>query len=184
VLAATGAYQVTGSNGWGAVLAPITGMILVALFEEILFRGILFRNLEHTVGSWAALPASALLFGLAHLPNAHAGPIAIGATIVAGLCFSAAYMVTRRLWLVVGMHFAWNTMSDAIFSMTTSGHSAKGFLQGRISGPEWLSGGAYGVEASLVTLLLFSLVSVALLVWAHRRGQFLSKAAGQERELA
>jgi len=182
ILAAAGAYQITGNSGGTAVLAPLSGMVLVALFEEILFRGVLFRNLERALGSWAALPISALLFGLAHLPNAHAGPIAIAATIVAGLTFSAAYMVTRRLWLAVGMHFAWNTMSDAIFSVPTSGHLAKGFLQGHLSGPDWLSGGAYGVEASVVTLVMFALASVALLVVAYRRGQFLTKAALLERD--
>ncbi|SMB81410.1 CPBP family intramembrane glutamic endopeptidase [Deinococcus hopiensis] len=180
VLAAAGAYHVTGTGGLGTVLAPLCGMVLVALFEEILFRGILFRNLERALGSWAALPVSALLFGLAHLPNAHAGPIAIGATVVAGLTFSAAYLVTRRLWLAVGMHFAWNTMSGAIFSVPTSGHVAKGFLQGHLSGPDWLAGGAYGIEASVVTLVVFTLSSAALLVLAYRRGQFLSKAALME----
>lgn len=176
VLTLTGNQQLTGMNGWITVLAPLTGMVMVSLFEEILFRGILLRNFERMWGSWPALVVTGLLFGLAHLPNAHAGPIAIGATVVAGLCFSAAYMVTRRLWLVVGMHFAWNTMMSAVFSMTTSGHSAKGLFQGRITGPDWLSGGQYGVEASLVTVVLYTLTTVALLVVAHRRGQFQGRA--------
>lgn len=176
VLAASGAYQVTGSNRWTAMLAPLTEMILVALFEEILFRAVVQRNLERSLGSWAAVAISALIFGLAHLPNANVTAAAAGVTVVAGVMFAAAYLATRRLWLAVGLHFAWNFMSDGIFSLTTSGHPGKGMLQGRTGGPEWLSGGAYGIEASLVTLVLLAAAAIGLLAIARRRGHLLSRA--------
>lgn len=179
ILAAAGAYQVDGRNGWSVLLAPLTELVLVALFEEILFRGLLQRNLERALGSWAAVAISAVIFGLAHLPNANVSFAAVAVTVVAGLLFAAAYLLTRRLWLAVGMHFAWNFMSDAIFSVTTSGHPGKGILAGRTVGPDWLSGGAYGVEASVVTLAVFVPATVVLLLMAHRRGQLRGRTGAR-----
>lgn len=176
VLAASGAYRVTGSAGWAVVLVPLTELTLVALFEEILFRAVLQRNLERSLGSWPAVAISAVVFALAHLPNANVTAAAIGVTVVAGVWLAGAYLVTRRLWLAVGMHFAWDFMSDAVFSLTTSGHPGKGILQGRTGGPEWLSGGAYGVEASVVTLVVLAVAAGVLLAVARRRGHLLTRA--------
>ncbi len=180
-MAMLGGYRVDGASDWEVLMVPLTELVLVALFEETLFRGVLYRNLERSLGSWSALGISSLVFGLAHLPNANVTVAGIAVTVVAGLLFAAAYLVTRRLWLAIGIHFAWNFMSDAIFSVTTSGHPGKGILKGTTVGPEWLSGGAYGVEASLVTLVALGAVTAALLGLARRRGQLLTKAEAQAR---
>jgi membrane protease YdiL (CAAX protease family) len=139
---ATGAFQIVGVSHWSTLLSPFSEMLLVAFFEEILFRGFIFRIVEKSLGTIVSLFILAVLFTLAHLPNAGISLLGIAVTAVAGLMFCAAYMVTRRLWLAVGIHFAWNFMSGAVFFLPTSGHQAKGFLQGQLSGPEWLSGAA------------------------------------------
>jgi membrane protease YdiL (CAAX protease family) len=155
-LMSSGVYQVDGSNPWTTMLSPLTELALVAFFEEILFRGIILRNIETWLGRLPSLLLSAGLFALAHLPNAGISLTSIAVTIAAGLMFGAAYFVTWRLWLPIGIHFSWNFISDAVFSLPTSGLTAKGLLQGQLSGPEWLSGGTYGIEASLVTLVAIS----------------------------
>jgi hypothetical protein len=167
----TGAFQIIGVNEWTTLASPFSEMMLVAFFEEILFRGIIFRIIEKSLGTLTALFLSAILFALAHLPNAGISLLGVAVTAVAGVIFCAAYMLTRRLWLAVGIHFAWNFMSDGVFSLPTSGHPAKGFLQGQLSGPEWLSGGNYGIEASVVTLLVLSIVTVWLLMASTWNGQ-------------
>ncbi|MBC7483523.1 MAG: hypothetical protein H7337_16870 [Rhizobacter sp.] len=58
--------------------------------------------------------------------------------------------------------------------MPISGHAARGWTQGSLVGPSWLSGGNYGVEASVVALLAWGVASAALLRLACRRGQFSS----------
>lgn len=173
-LFAAGAFQVAGVGRWTALLSPLPELILVALFEEILFRGIIFRIIERSLGSWAALALSSAIFALAHLPNAGITLLAVSVTAVAGLMLAAAYMLTGRLWLAIGLHFAWNFTSDAVFSLPTSGHAARGLLQGQLSGPEWLTGGAYGVEASLVTLVLIGAATLLLLRVAIRRGHLVA----------
>jgi membrane protease YdiL (CAAX protease family) len=162
ILWGSGALQVDGINHWRMLLSSVAELILVAFFEEILFRGILLRILESWIGRMPALWVSACLFALAHLPNEGISLLGIAVTIVAGLMFGVAFLVTRRLWLPIGIHFFWNFMSDGVFSLATSGHPANGLLQAHLSGPEWLSGGAYGVEASLVTLLVISVTTLWL----------------------
>lgn len=173
-LMASGVFHIVGVNRWTALLSPISELILVAFFEEILFRGIIFRIVEKSLGSWLSLLLSAILFALAHLPNAGISVLGVAVTAVAGLMFGAAYLVTRRLWLAVGIHFAWNFMSDAVFSLPSSGHPAKGLLQGQLAGPEWLSGGAYGIEASLLTLIVIGAATLWLLMAADRRGRLIA----------
>lgn len=170
-LLGSGAFQIDGSNPWVNMLHPIAELTLVAFFEEILFRGIVLRILDTWIGRLPALFVSAALFALAHLPNAGITLLGVAVTIAAGLLFGVAYLATKRLWLPIGIHFAWNFLSDAVFSLPTSGHTAEGLLQGQLSGPQWLSGGAYGIEASLVTLVAISAAAIWLFIVANRRSQ-------------
>lgn len=175
MLAAAGVYGFTGTGDPAVLLKSATEMVFVALVEEILFRGVLFRLPERALGTRLALVVSAAIFALAHLPNAGVTALAVANTALAGLLFAAAYLVTRRLWLPIGMHFAWNFVSDGLFSLPTSGHPARGLLQGRLAGPEWLTGGAYGLEASVVTFVVMGAASVVLLRRAARAGHFLPR---------
>ena len=86
-----------------------------------------------------------------------------------GVLLAAAYMLTRRLWLCVGMHFAWNFAQGGIFSAAVSGMKATGFLQAQMTGTAWLTGGGFGAEASLVALLLCTIAGILLLLAAARR---------------
>jgi membrane protease YdiL (CAAX protease family) len=169
-VAALGRYGVSGRNEWTALLTPLAPLILAVVLEEILFRGVLFRIVEQSLGSWIALSMSAVLFALAHLSNAGVTVLAIGNTAMAGVLFAAAFMATRRLWLPMGIHFSWNFLLDAVFSVPVSGHPSSGLLRSALAGPDWLSGGAYGVEASVVALAVISVASVYFVALARRRG--------------
>ena len=171
LLIAVGGYHIAGSNGFSAtVITPLAMMTFVGVFEEILSRGIVFRITEQALGSWAALVISALLFGLAHLPGQGAGVLAIVITVVAGVLFAAAYMLTQRLWLGIGIHIAWNYTLGSIYSIAVSGHEAKGLLQGTVAGPDWLTGGQYGLEGSVFTLIVLATLAAYLLRKARAKG--------------
>lgn len=75
----------------------------------------------------------------------------------------------------MGMHFAWNYLFSAVFSVPVSGHEVKGWLHGSLSGPDWLSGRAYGVEASATVLLVWAVAAMLLLRRAFARGQFVPR---------
>lgn len=162
-LAAAGALDITGSTSWDAALKPLSEQAMVAVMEELLFRAVLFRIVEARWGTRASLLVNVLLFALAHLPNEHVTVLAVLNTGVAGLALCAAWMLTRSLWLPVGVHFAWNYLFDGVLGVPVSGHAARGWLQVQMSGPEWLSGGAYGVEGSLATLVAWGIAAAWML---------------------
>jgi uncharacterized protein len=149
-------------------------MLLVAVMEELLVRGVVFRIAEQAWGSRRALVLSTLLFVAGHL-GGEINLTGVLVTAAASLALSAAFQLSRRLWLPIGMHFAWNYLFSAVFSVPVSGHEARGWLHGSMSGPAWLSGGAYGVEASAVALLVWTIAAGLLLHRAHVRGRFVSR---------
>jgi uncharacterized protein len=176
ILAAVGAFQITGNNGWRIMLATVPGFILAGVLEEVVMRGVVFRILEQWLGSWIALGISAAIFGLLHLLNPGATLLNAGAiSIEAGVLLAAAYMLTRRLWLCIGLHIAWNFTQGGVFSVAVSGGSGKGLLQAKMAGPDWLTGGSFGVEASVVALVVCVAAGIALLRMAAKKGRIVPR---------
>ena len=172
-LGGLGVYRIQGSGDSFPLLEQIPEMLLVSVFEELLIRGVIFRIAEQAWGSRRALVFSTVVFVAAHLPG-EISLIGMLVTAAASLAFTAAYQLRRRLWLPMGMHFAWNYLFSAVFSVPVSGHEASGWLHGSMSGPDWLSGGAYGIEASATALLVWAVAAALLLHRAHARGQFMA----------
>jgi membrane protease YdiL (CAAX protease family) len=174
ILAALGVYQITGNNGWLIMLGSVPGFILTGVLEETLIRGIVFRILEKSLGSWLALGISAVIFGGLHLLNPGATLLnAAAISIEGGVLLAAAFMLTRRLWLCIGIHIAWNFTQGGIFSVAVSGGQSKGLLQSKMVGPDWLTGGAFGAEASVVALAVCAAAGIALVVLAIRKGNVI-----------
>jgi uncharacterized protein len=171
VLWLCGSYHVLGMNpnaNWlpGVLVAGVGA----GISEEVLTRGVLFRVTEEGLGSGWALVISAAFFGIAHIFNPAATWWSSAAiAIEAGLLLALLYLVTRSLWSCIGLHAAWNITQGTIYGIPVSGGHADGWLVSSRTGPDWLSGGAFGAEASVVALATCSLVSVALLVIALRR---------------
>jgi membrane protease YdiL (CAAX protease family) len=171
VLFALGVYCVESTGEWGVLVSAFLASFGSATFEELAFRGVLFRIAEEALGSWIALALTAALFGLLHLVNPDATLQGAAAIVLeAGLMLGAAFMLTRRLWLVIGIHAAWNYVQGGIFGISVSGTGARGFLESRLQGPEILTGGEFGAEGSIVAVALGLAVGVVFLVLASRRG--------------
>ncbi len=171
ILAALGVYRITGNNGWPIMLLSVPGFIMTGVLEETVIRGIVFRILEKSLGSWLALGISAAIFGLLHLLNPGATLLdAAAISTEAGVLLAAAFMLTRRLWLCMGVHIAWNFTQGGVFSVAVSGGQSKGLLQSRMVGPDWLTGGAFGAEASVVALSLCVAAGILLITLAIRTG--------------
>lgn len=162
-------------NGLGSVsgAAGIFGfMAAAATTEELLFRGVLFRWIEKLTGTWLALLVTGVLFGGSHLANPDAtlwGATAIA--IEAGFMLAACYAATRSLWVTIGLHFGWNFALGGIFSTVVSGNGdSKGLLDTTLSGPDLITGGAFGPEGSVYTVAAGVVLTVVLLWLAARRG--------------
>jgi membrane protease YdiL (CAAX protease family) len=154
VIALLGGYHVEGTEPPLVLLGSVAMGVQSGFVEEIITRGIIFRLLDEWLGTWAALGISSALFGLFHIANPHATAwSAVAIALEAGTLLAAAYLLTRRLWMPIGLHAAWNYTQGAIFGVAVSGSRVKGLLHGSVTGPAWLSGGEFGAEASVVAVL-------------------------------
>ncbi|MGE5228227.1 MAG: lysostaphin resistance A-like protein [Deltaproteobacteria bacterium] len=143
----------------------------VAFREELLFRGVIQRVSEERLGSWAALALASVWFGWQHADNPNAGPFdAVMIALFGGVLLGACYLATRHLWLAIGVHAAWNFVEGGVFGTPVSGYAIPGVLRSTLTGPEWLTGGPFGPESSLVTLAVTSAAGAVLLLVAWRRG--------------
>lgn len=172
ILMIMGIYRMDGFNPVSFLVPAIASALSSGFLEELLFRGALFRIVEEWLGSWISILFSSVVFGLVHLANPDATLTgAIFISVEAGLLLAAAYMVTRRLWMSIGFHVSWNYTQSAIFGGIVSGGIAEpGLIKPNLEGPDLLTGGQFGLEASLPAFLLCTTTGVILLVMAVRKG--------------
>ncbi len=158
---------------WAAVIPLIA---IAALAEELPLRGYLFQNLRVAWGDPRALIGTSVLFGLLHLTNPGAREnlalTIIGITF-AGAWFCAAVIWTRSLWLALGTHIAWNMFEGPVYGLPVSGliFGNSTAITSRVGGPIWLTGGSFGPEAGVSSLLALAVGAVVLYA-LHRRGLF------------
>ncbi|MEO7276930.1 MAG: CPBP family intramembrane glutamic endopeptidase [Sphingomicrobium sp.] len=175
IAALLGVYRITGPGDATDLLpALIAAAIFPAISEELLFRGILFRWIEEFGGSWMALLLTSALFGASHLMNPNATPIAaIGIAFEAGVMLGAAYMLTRSLWLPMGLHAAWNFAQGEIWDIPVSGTRVHGLVVAKLSGDPLLTGNGFGLEASIIAIVVATLFGLWLLMLAIRKGELV-----------
>jgi len=144
------------------VLAMAFKLVLVAWWEELVFRGYFFQNLLSGMGLAWAITTSSLVFGLTHIMNPDG-------TVLGGVLIALttpqliyAYLKTGQLWLPMGLHLGWNFFQASIFGFAASGQESPTLISQSPIGPEWLSGGEFGAEGSVLiipaTILSFYLM--------------------------
>lgn len=162
-MALCGIYKVTAVH-WNfySLFTQLLLFLSVAVCEEVLFRGILFRFIDSRWNTWIALAVSALVFGFVHLTNSNATVwSSVAIAIEAGLLLGAAYKFSGTLWLPIGIHWAWNFVEGNVFGFAVSGNDVDSIITPTISSPDILSGGAFGAEASIFAVIL----GLALSAW-------------------
>jgi membrane protease YdiL (CAAX protease family) len=177
LLAALGYYHITDFNSPTLIIHAFIRFAIGAFVQVLLFRLILLRLIEEWLGSWLAMLIVAVTFGLLHLTNANATIPGCSAIILSDLLLIAAFYLTHRVWLVWGIHFGWNFFQDGIFGMPNSGETQfPSWVISTTDGPEWLTGGAFGVEASYVSVALNLIAGLALLFLVIKKGQIIRPA--------
>ena len=169
-------FSLVSVNPVSFIIIPLTVAFTVAIFEEILIRGIIFRIAEEKFGSYVSLALSAIIFGALHLMNP--GSSFISAACVAvegGLLLGAAYIYSRNLWLPIAIHFAWNFMQSGIFGAVTSGNEkTNSLLTTHFTGPEIITGGAFGPEGT-IQAIIFCLITTIILMTLNSKSNKLIK---------
>lgn len=149
-------------------------LLFGALLEELMFRGYPFQRLVESIGAVGAILVLSALFGAVHLDNPNSGGVLSWGffnTIAVGVLFSVAYLRSRSLWLPIGMHFGWNFFLGVVFGLPVSGLRDFNVLSYSVTrGSKLLTGGAYGLEASLTGAIVIVLGFVPVLAgWRPRR---------------
>lgn len=150
------------------LVASLTVFGVAAAFEEALFRGYPLQTLSRSGLAWLAIIVTSILFGLAHRDNPSANVIGIVNTMLAGVWFGVAYLKTRDLWFVWGLHLIWNWLQGAVFGIEVSGRTditRSPVFREFDNGPAWLTGGEYGLEGGIACTgaLILSIVAIHFL---------------------
>jgi len=170
VIVVLGGYRFTvdGAAGLGALPGLVAVAVAGALTEELMFRGLILQAVEALRGPRTALVVSALLFGLLHLANPGATVwSSLAVAVEAGGVMGAAFLWRRSLWLVTALHASWNGLEQLV-GIPVSGHVDPSLLVTTTHGPALLTGGDFGLEASVVPVVL-SLVLITCFLRRARR---------------
>ena len=150
-----GVYRIDAiSIDWTGIVLNCAMLSIVAVSEEIIFRGILFRMIDERCSTIFAFIISSLLFGIIHLTTVDFLS-AMAISVEAGFMLAAAYKLRNHLWVPIGIHWAWNFFLGPIFGVGVSGISQDAcVIIPKITGPYILTGGDNGFEGSIVTFVL------------------------------
>lgn len=158
-------------EGWGSLLSSVLVMIsffvLVAWQEELLLRGYWLQNLSDGLSRSLGVLLSSALFAFAHVVNPNLSWEAYLGIFLSGLFLAYGYLRTNQLWLPIGLHIGWNLFEGTVFGFPVSGQYYYQLVRQTLSGPEIITGGAFGPEAGFI-LLPVLLLGVAGIFWYTR----------------
>lgn len=153
-----------------SVLSAIMLFVGVAIAEEVLFRGFLFQRIIDGIGKWWAQLIIAGLFLLTHIGNpGMTGNIKIFASInifLASIMFGLSFIRTKSLAMPIGIHFMANSVQGVFLGFGVSGLEQATILKPVFHGaPDWLTGGAFGLEASIPGMISVIISIIFLYRW-------------------
>jgi uncharacterized protein len=143
---------------------PVIKMLCVGFYEESLSRGYHITNItegltgvgkiDSTKAAMIAIAITSAMFGLFHIGNPNASAFGVINTIVAGVLLGTAFIITKQLAMPIGIHMSWNLFQGLVYGFPVSGDTEKAqIISTSQTGPEWVTGGAYGPEAGLTGLI-------------------------------
>jgi membrane protease YdiL (CAAX protease family) len=167
-------YDISASHIAASIFASFALMLFIAYEEEIVFRGMLFREWASKGRIIIPTVLSGLIFGIIHVYNIpNRTPYTIVAITISGLAISilltALYMRFKSLWASIGYHIGWNFIIIAILGTPVSGiNTGKSLFITKLNGPIILTGGVFGIEISIIALLVVLLAVVFILKYPFK----------------
>jgi membrane protease YdiL (CAAX protease family) len=149
------------------VIIVVLTLVSGAMLEEAMFRGYPFQRLVESATPVGGILILSALFGAVHLGNPSASIWSFLNTTAVGVLFCIAYLRTQSLWMPWAIHFCWNAALGLVFGLPVSGLTSFAVVvRSKAAGPDWLTGGAYGIEASALGtfVILLGIVAVVVLV--------------------
>lgn len=152
------------------LIVSLIVFVFAAAAEEMLFRGYPLQTLTRGNLAWLGILLTSVPFAVVHLRNPNVVPgFTFINTALAGLWLAVAYLRTRSLWLPLGLHWSWNWVQASLLGLPVSGIeriSPAPLLKAMNAGPDWLTGGAYGIEGGAACTL--ALLISTVIIWRSK----------------
>ncbi len=178
----SGNIEILGIQDLGiALVGYLSFFLLVALLEELICRGYLQQMVTDHLNYKIGIAFSSLIFTLIHLGNDHFTWIAFCNLTLGGILMSLLYLKYQSLYVPIGFHWLWNYFQGNILGFGVSGTDVLGVLQLKVDGPDWLTGGYFGLEGSLITCFLLAIA--IFILWINSKEQ-LDLIAMEKNEIA
>lgn len=154
-----GVVEITGfapEIPWGVILLLFISYLIQGMNEEVLVRGYLMVSLDKKMPTWAGCLISGAFFSLLHILNGGAGVMSVLNVFVVGMFLGVLFLRRGSLWMAAGFHGAWNFTQGNLFGLSVSGNvTYTSVLSTKIlPGNSLLTGGNFGLEASIFTTIL------------------------------
>ncbi len=173
IISVFGSFDILQYRPVSILLKNILAFGMGSLLQELILLFVLFRLTEEFAGTWIALISSLLIFSFIHIANPNQ---TLGSAIMllfSSIILIAPFILTRRLWLSWGFHAGWNFMQAGVFGMANSGVMFPGWMVTQVTGPEWLTGGAIGLEGAYLSMGTDMILGLLLLYAAIKTGKIL-----------
>jgi len=152
-----------------ALFLAFGSVIIISFYEELIFRGYILNNLMDSFPGWLALVISALLFMIFHwTAQSSIGFFPLANALLIGLILGLNYIYTRNLWFSFCFHAAWKFLEGPAFGYSGD-NSFQTLLQPELNGDINITGGANGLQGSVILLAVALLSLIALYLFLQRK---------------
>jgi len=165
-----GYYTVDGISGFSYLLSPFSFLVIAALIEEVFFRLIIYRIIEKWLGTYLALLIISIIFTVPHLLNDNVTLFSVLLLLTFGFAHSIMYTYTKRLWLPFAFHLGWN-FAQPFYGSNLSGTEEQHIINSNFDGPILLIGSDFGIEDSILSIVLLLVVCAIFLKWSIRKNK-------------
>ncbi|MBT7623755.1 MAG: CPBP family intramembrane metalloprotease [Flavobacteriaceae bacterium] len=145
----------------------------VSVFEEVIFRGYMLKNLLESFNPYVALFISSIFFSLIHGSNPNVTTLGLCNIFLAGFFLGASYIFTKNLWFPIALHFSWNFF-QSMFGFKVSGLDSYSIIEFTIPENNMLNGGEFGFESSLLSIII--LIIGTFIIWNYFKKNNIEKS--------
>jgi len=165
-----GYYTVDSISGFSYLLSPFSFLVIAALIEEVFFRLIIYRIIEKWLGTYLALLIISIIFTVPHLLNDNVTLLSVLLLLTFGFAHSIMYTNTKRLWLPFAFHLGWN-FAQPFYGSNLSGTEEQHIINSNFDGPILLIGSDFGIEDSILSIVLLLVVCAVFLKLSIRKNK-------------
>ena len=145
----------------------------VSVFEEVIFRGYMLKNLLESFNPYVALFISSIFFSLIHGSNPNVTTLGLCNIFLAGFFLGASYIFTKNLWFPIALHFSWNFF-QSMFGFKVSGMDSYSIIEFTIPENNMLNGGEFGFESSVLSIII--LIIGTFIIWNYFKKNNIEKS--------